>query len=230
MIAVTTAPEAGRLDPTAMYERALLSGGRAHLTMRTADSVEVLPVDRWHGRADEVDRAALQRFAGGLPVGARVLEIGCGPGRNAAHLQDLGLSVLAVDTSRLAVELAASRGVDARRLDALGPLPGGAHAWHGVLLLDGSIGVGADPTLLLCRVRDLLVRHGRLLLELSEDGRTWSGRAALDDGQALSGAFPWAALGTSGLALAACQADLQVLDRWTTGRRNFVLLTPGAGL
>lgn len=56
-----------------------------------------------------------------LRPGARVLDVGCGPGRHAAALGDLGIEVVGVDISERFLEIARSRapeGVTYRRLDA----------------------------------------------------------------------------------------------------------------
>ncbi len=54
------------------------------------------------------DRAMLGAFAELVPEG-RVAEIGCGPGRIAAHLASLGLDVFGVDLSPQMVEVARER-------------------------------------------------------------------------------------------------------------------------
>jgi SAM-dependent methyltransferase len=62
------------------------------------------------------ERAAM-RFVGG-----RALDVGCGAGRVALHLQTKGHDVVAVDVSRLAVKVSSMRGVmDARALAATKP-------------------------------------------------------------------------------------------------------------
>lgn len=45
----------------------------------------------------------------GLPEGARVLDVGCGPGRHAVALAQAGLAVTGVDISRRFLDLAAER-------------------------------------------------------------------------------------------------------------------------
>jgi SAM-dependent methyltransferase len=65
------------------------------------------PFEEW--RASEQEAMAYAR--------GRVLDVGCGAGRVALHLQEQGLEVTGIDISPLAVEVCRQRGVrDARRL------------------------------------------------------------------------------------------------------------------
>jgi SAM-dependent methyltransferase len=65
------------------------------------------PVRRW----PKAERKAIRLARG------RVLDVGCGAGRVALHLQELGHEVVAIDLSPLAVDVSRRRGVrDARRL------------------------------------------------------------------------------------------------------------------
>ncbi|MFI1660318.1 class I SAM-dependent methyltransferase [Streptomyces sp. NPDC020472] len=48
-----------------------------------------------------------------LPAGGRVLDLGCGPGRNALHLASLGFDVTAVDLSPTAIAWAGERAAEA---------------------------------------------------------------------------------------------------------------------
>ena len=64
-----------------------------------------------NGRPD----ADLLAFVGALPPGARVLDLGCGPGRSAAHFRDAGFQVDATDASEGMLRTARERhGIDAR--------------------------------------------------------------------------------------------------------------------
>lgn len=75
------------------------------------------PIRRW----PEPERKAMRLVRG------RVLDVGCGPGRVALHLEAHGHEVVAIDVSPLAVQVARARGVrDARVLgiEEVGPALG----------------------------------------------------------------------------------------------------------
>ncbi len=48
-----------------------------------------------------------------LPAGARVLDVGCGPGRHSVALAEAGLAVTGIDVSRRFLEIAASKAREA---------------------------------------------------------------------------------------------------------------------
>lgn len=219
------APDA---SAAAMFDAALAAGGQTPLTLRTRTWARPLPLSRWCGSADEADSAVLDRYVAALPGDARVLDLGCGPGRHTGHRTFAGLQVLGVDSSPTAVALTRRRGALAVRADALGPLPGSGHGWDGVVLLDGNIGIGGDPLLLLCRVRDLLGPQGSVLVELDGSGCSDRCRAVLDDGARTSRPFPWSRLsGGPELDAALYAADLRQTDSWTAGGAAFVILRAG---
>ena len=61
---------------------------------------------------------ALLRFIGKMPEGARVLDLGCGPGTHAAAMHALGCQVTATDASASMVELARSHaGLEVRQTE-----------------------------------------------------------------------------------------------------------------
>lgn len=225
----------GGSSPTTLYDEALGSyaeGGEHDLAAESEHGSRTLPLARWCGAADAVDVAALDRLRSRLGADPAVLDLGCGPGRHAAHLHKAGAVVLGVDCSRRAVLLTRARGVRAVQADALGPLPAGpapCGGWDAVLLLDGNVGIGGDPLLLLCRVRDLLVPGGLVLAELDRDGTTARASIRLRRGARRSLAFPWAWLAAAELDRQARWADLTVVDRWSGGGRSFAVLTTGAG-
>ena len=224
----STAVGHGGLRPTAqgMYEQALRDAGRTPLSLRAATWSRALPVDRWCADADAADAAVLEPFAAALPDRAELLDLGCGPGRHTAWLRDAGLRALGVDSSPVAIALAHGRGAPALLADALGPLPAGHHGWDGVLLLDGNIGIGGDPLLLLCRVRDLLRPRGRVLVELDPDGGSGAGPAVLDDGRARSATFPLGPARRAAAGAEACAAGLTLVQAWHDGTSACAVLVP----
>ncbi len=77
------------------------------------------------------ERAEMEAFAALLPEGARILDLGCGPGHYAAWFAAQGFTVEALDASGEMVALAASRpGVSARqgRFEDLPETP----TYHGI--------------------------------------------------------------------------------------------------
>ncbi|EAQ03858.1 hypothetical protein OB2597_11461 [Pseudooceanicola batsensis HTCC2597] len=65
--------------------------------------------------ADIGEVTALRSFIAALPSGARVLDLGCGPGHAAAGMAEAGLSPDPVDASAEMVALARARGLPARQ-------------------------------------------------------------------------------------------------------------------
>jgi SAM-dependent methyltransferase len=114
------------------------AAGRRSPSLRTPSGTPQRAVARRSSDAGADDRAVLRRYRAFLPLDARVLDLGCGPGRHTEQLDRLGVRALGVDISPTAVAATRRRGSQAVRADVLGPLPGGADGWDGVVLLDGS--------------------------------------------------------------------------------------------
>ena len=93
----------------------------------------------------------------------------CGPGRHVRALAHRGVLAVGVDVSAAAVSLARSRGTLALRASVFDHIPG-AGSWRSALLLDGNIGIGGSPTLLLRRIGSLLAPAGEVLTELAAPG------------------------------------------------------------
>ncbi|MDQ3403695.1 MAG: class I SAM-dependent methyltransferase [Actinomycetota bacterium] len=186
------------------------------------DSGELIsmPVSRWGGPSIAGDAPLLDPCAG------PTLDIGCGPGRLTAALTERGVTALGVDTSPVAVALTRSRGAVALCRDVYEPLPGEGR-WRHVLLADGNVGIGGDPTRLLQRVRELLSPRGTALIETDCPGHGLrSTRARLNRESGMGPWFDWACLGAEAVPEVAASAGFTV--RWITslGERWFTELTP----
>jgi len=78
-------------------------------TIASYDAIAETFADRWFGlRLEE----PMSRFAGRLGPGARVLDVGCGPGRDAAWLAEQGFDAGGVDLSLGMLQEGRARGVD----------------------------------------------------------------------------------------------------------------------
>lgn len=179
--------------------------------------VEVpLAVARWCGVVSPAERALLARAR------PPVLDVGCGPGRIAAHLAGQGVRALGLDIAAPAVRLARARGAAAAVGSVFGPVPG-AGAWGTVVLLDGNLGIGGNPTALLVRIRTLLAEGGTVLCDVEPPGQpTRSLTLALAGSTAPP--QPWAQVGADGLAGAAGPAGFVVRQRWSAEGRWFAEL------
>lgn len=203
--------------PWTLYESALDTG--AALTARHADGVtELLAVGRWLADADPVDERLIERARG------PVLDVGCGPGRHVHALVRRGIAVLGLDASPLAVRIASARGADAVLGDVF------THGlelgvWETVLLLDGNLGIGGDPTALLSRVHDFLTPSGTVLVETdAPGGGAHTVPVRLERGDDVSMWFPWARVCNDAIEPIAAGAGLRCADRWSDEGRWFAAL------
>lgn len=184
-----------------------------------------LDVVRWLAPVDQADRTVLDRCIG------PVLDVGCGPGRFVRALAERSVAALGVDIAETAVALTRGLGVPALRRSIFDPMPGEGR-WPTVLLMDGNIGIGADPARLLHRARQVLCSSGRMIVEADPDDtidEVLSVRFAHRDG-ALGPEFDWARVGLDALRLHSADAGCYVEDVWSASGRTFaVLATPDAG-
>lgn len=113
-------------------------------------------------------------FARRLAAGSRVLEIGSGPGRDAAALEAEGLVVRRTDITPAFVDLIRSEGFEADLLDPLVDDLGGLWdaVWSSAALLHVA---RSDLPTVLRRLRTATRPAGCLYLSLKEgDGESWS--------------------------------------------------------
>ena len=184
------------------FDPALRGGPHCVLELRGGEQI-VMPVARWRAEPDAADELLLARCLG------PTLDIGCGPGRLTAALTTRGVPALGIDVSAVAVRLTRKRGAAALRRDVFDRLPAEGR-WRHVLLADGNVGIGGDPSQLLSRTAELLDQRGSVLVEVDAPGvglRRQQARLATG-----AGWFPWARLGLDAIARQAEEAGLEL--RW----------------
>ena len=144
---------------------------------------------RWHEPSSPGEHRVLARLQ------SPVLDVGCGPGRAIETLARRGAIALGVDPAPSAAALARSKGRAVLQRSVFDPLPGQGR-WVTVLLLDGNIGIGGDPTRLLRRCAALLDPDGVVVVEVEPPGTGWRRcRARLEAGAEVGPWFPWAVVG-----------------------------------
>jgi SAM-dependent methyltransferase len=128
----------------------------------------------------DVVTASIARFVADLHGGTRVLEIGSGPGRDAAALEQIGLSVRRTDVSEAFVRLLHAAGYVADQVDPLtddlpDPLRGGTAydgVWANASLLHAR---REDLPVVLRRLAEVTRPSGALHLTIKEgEGERWS--------------------------------------------------------
>ncbi|MCX4695411.1 bifunctional 2-polyprenyl-6-hydroxyphenol methylase/3-demethylubiquinol 3-O-methyltransferase UbiG [Streptomyces sp. NBC_01408] len=214
----TTAPRAPAAWRENPYDEALRDG-RGPLFLRRVDGwLLPLDVERWCAAPDAADLSVLAR------CGDSVLDVGCGPGRLVAALAARGHRALGIDVSPEAVARAERLGGLALCRSVFDRLPGEGR-WNTVLLIDGNIGIGGDPTALLKRLAEVTCSGGSVIaecLEVDVDDRC---EVRIDDGRGRTGApFAWARVGAAALYRHAEAAGWARREQWSAGGRVFVEL------
>jgi SAM-dependent methyltransferase len=98
-----------------------------------------------------------------------VLDVGCGPGRVALHLQEQGHEVVGIDNSPLAIKTARLRGVkDARVLSITQASRKALGIFDTIVMFGNNFGLFGNPRRakwLLCRFYGMTTANGRILAE-----------------------------------------------------------------
>jgi SAM-dependent methyltransferase len=212
----------GNFEP---YDNALRRGSgmlRLHEStagIKHADArPERIDVERFLAPADEGDLEAIAHIDG------PVLDVGCGPGRIMRAAIGSGHLALGIDVSPVAVEIARDQGLPVLLRSVFDPLPAEG-TWATVLLFDGNIGIGGDPSALLERCAQLVLdkSRGRILVETHPDPEydtTISG-IIVDEFDRESLPFPWAGVGAVALRSYASAAGLVLVREWVCHERVF---------
>jgi SAM-dependent methyltransferase len=185
----------------------------------------IVDVGHWLADADHDDHTVVQRCRG------PVLDVGCGPGRFVAALCARGIPAMGVDIASTAIALSRGRGVPALVRDVFAPVPGEGR-WPSVLLMDGNLGIGGDPVLLLRRIARLLAADGLVHVEVDVSAgadRRFQVQFTSDSGP-VGPAFGWAILGLDALRRDAAIAGYGVVEVWSSGGRTFASLARAARL
>ena len=154
-----------------------------------------------------------------------MLDIGCGPARHVLALAESGIVSLGIDISLPALAVARQRGAPVLQRSIFDRVPGHGR-WGTALLLDGNIGIGGAPAVLLRRVADLLRAGGRGIGGSSERREPYPPDDTVrleHDGQA-GPWFAWAEVGVDDLDALASNAGMRIGDVWTDSTRWFAQL------
>lgn len=191
-----------------------------HVRFRDLAGADVAATSPWFASATPEEHAVLRRLR------PPVLDIGCGPGRHVSSLAARGVSAMGVDATRGMVRVARRRGARVHHGSVFDELPGG-RCWASVLLLDGNIGIGGDPVVLLRRVAALLLPGGSALVEVGAPGRREPVRQVwLDVAGETSEPFSWATVAADDLPEIAWRAAMAVTELWCAAGRWFAELQP----
>ena len=193
---------------------------RGHAPCLRSDDGEVLPTpaERWFAPVTSAERRLLERATG------PVLDVGCGPARHALVLAESGIVSLGIDISVPALAVARERGAPVLHRSIFDRIPGHGR-WGTALLLDGNIGIGGEPSVLLRRIADLLRVHGQALVEVEAPGTPpQRQRVRLEHDGTAGPWFEWSRVGADAIEDLALEAGMRVGEVWTDSARWFAQL------
>ena len=151
-----------------------------------------LDITRFRDEPSRAERRLLKMLDG------PVLDVGCGPGRAAAFLRDHGVAALGLDISAALVDLARKNGALCVHQSIFDTVPFEGR-WHEVLLLDGNIGIGGDPTKMLERLARIVRPNGRAFIEVASSGPTRQVVVREHRGGKTGEPFAWAVVSIDGI-------------------------------
>lgn len=135
------------------------------LTETNISEEDVLPLPylfRGFSEMPSIEKNALKLAKG------KVLDVGCGAGSHSLYLQEKGLGVIAIDTSKGAIEVCKMRGViDARKIDLLNLKE---EKFDTILLLMNGTGIFQKIEFIdsyLQHLKSLLTPNGQILIDSS---------------------------------------------------------------
>jgi SAM-dependent methyltransferase len=155
-------------------QQAINTMTETQITSATYDQIAADYAARSPGAAPETLATIRKRFAALLAPGARVLDVGCGPGWEAARLRALGLRAYGLDRSRGMLAEARAWGVPLLLGDMCTlPLPDGA--LDGLWVCASFLHIPRrDGPAVLCEFRRVLRPGGALYIGVKEgDGERW---------------------------------------------------------
>ena len=141
-------------------------------TIRTYDDTAADFAERWFDmRLPE----SMARFAGRLGPGSRVLDVGCGPGRDAAWLAELGFDAGGVDLSYGMLQEGLARGVQAPLIQAdMAHLPFRKGSLDGLWVCASLLHVPKDQAGDVLRELSRVVYPGHILVAVKRgEGEAW---------------------------------------------------------
>lgn len=178
------------------YAKALSRGQGKLSVLDVSGSVPAVHyrVQDWLVAANDFEKSLLAEVEGPL------LDIGCGPGRMLLAAEELGLTAYGVDSSPLAVARARTQGATVYQQSVFDLMPDEGK-FQSLLLLDGNIGIGGDPLVLLARLRAIAAPGAILLVETDPLAQLEARYQAIlvDAAGRSSETFDWARLGAAPL-------------------------------